>query len=205
MCDFFTGITILAFAIYIYTKVQSDFMNVNIAWFGWSAAVLGLLLILVAALSFTAVVSIGLRSLMWFSSRLSLLITFTALCLGSVMFARQKEVENYLDNNGTTIGLTSEDINVVTEWYTVVACAMFGVAVLELIRFKLSGVFLESVYRVDDEYAALLNEEDKEWQEKLSSNAESREEKYRDLRTYYKVKYAKNIVRDGSTDNRNRI
>ncbi len=117
------------------------------------------------------------------------MVAALGIAMGSAAFALQEKFYNYLDDNGDSIGLNDKDVTLVKTWYMLVAYGTFGLVIVELVRFKLSQGFRESALQMDGEFDALLEEDRRTWDNKISKNKESREEKYNDLRSYYKNKY----------------
>jgi hypothetical protein len=66
---------------------------------------------------------------------------------------------------------------------------LFAVGILCIFKLWVIMGFRSSAERLDDEFEALLTEDNNLWNEKMSINKVSREEKYNDLRAYYKEKY----------------
>lgn len=195
--DFSLGVIFIAFAIYLYTKIGSDFMNVNIAWLGWCSALMGVMLLLVSLFSFCAITSSDCRWAMAPSRVFSLIVALLGIAMGCSAFALKNKFFDYMDESGNDIGLTDKDINLVKSWYLMVAYGTFGLVIIEIIRFKLSQGFREQALQMDGEFDALLEEDRKNWDNKISRNKEDREEKYNDLRSYYKNKYKTNETKDG--------
>lgn len=187
--DFCLGGVFIAFAVFLYTKVQDHFMDVETAWLGWCCAILGILLLLVALFSFCAITSSDCRWTIHPSRAIALLIALLGIGLGSAIFGMQNKFYNYLDSDGDSIGLSSGDIKMIKQWYLVVGYGAFGLVVIELLRFKMSQGFRETALQMDGEFDALLEEDRRNWDNTLSKNKEEREEKYNDLRAYYKNKY----------------
>jgi hypothetical protein len=124
------------------------------------------------------------------SSSLAILLAVLNFGAGVIALVLQGKFYHFLDEHGNEDGITDSDIKVIKNWYTVIACVMLGSCILELIRFQLSSGFRDSADRIDGEFNALLMEDDVEWQNTLQSNTAARSEKYRDLRSQYKAKYA---------------
>jgi len=74
--------------------------------------------------------------------------------------------------------------------YDIIGYALFGICAMQLWRYYSSQGFREQALRIDGEFDALLREEDKHFQDKFSANKSAREEKYDNLRSFYKNKYA---------------
>lgn len=190
--DFCLGGIFIAFAVYLYSKLGDNFMNPNTAWLGWCCAILGILLILVVLTSFCAITSMGCRWVMAPSRMFALVVALLAIALGSAAFGLQPKFFHYLDDHGNEDGLSDSDITLVKNWFLTVAIGAFGVAVIEVIRFKLSQSFRENALELDNEFDNLLEQNAKDWNNKIATNQADREEKYNDLRSYYKAKYNTN-------------
>lgn len=187
--DFCLGAVFIAFAIYLYTKIGGHFMDIEAAWLGWCCAILGLLLLLVSLFSFCAITSSDCRWAMHPSRVIALFIAALALSMGCAAFAVQDKFYHYLNDEGDEIGLSSSDVNLIKNWYLLVAYGTFGLVILELLRFKMSGGFRQTALQMDGEFDALLEEDKRNWDKTISKNTEDRSEKYNDLRSYYKNKY----------------
>lgn len=190
LLDFLAGSMFITFAIYLYTKMGKENSTSESAWMCWSCGILGSLLLVVSFFSFCAIVHRGCRCLMWMSSHLALLLAALNLGAGIVALTLQSKFYSYLDKHGNEDGITDSDITVIKDWYTVIACVLMGSCILELVRFQISRGFHESAERIDGEFNALLMEDDLEWRKELQNNNSARTEKYRDLRSHYKTKYA---------------
>ena len=187
--DFCLGGVFIAFAIYLYTKLQDDFMNVHTAWLGWCCALIGILLLFVSLFSFCAITSSDCRWAMNPSRAIALLVAALGVSMGSAAFALQTKFYGYLNDNGSSMGLSTSDVKLVKTWYVLVAYGTFGLVVIELVRFKLTQGFREKALQMDGEFVALLEEDRRTWDNKISKNKGDREEKYNDLRSNYKNKY----------------
>lgn len=190
LVDFLAGSMFITFAIYLYTKMGEENTTSESAWMCWSCGILGTFLLVVSAFSFCAIVHKGCRCLMWMSCHLALLLAAMNLGAGIVALVLQNKFFSYLNKHGNEDGITDSDIKIIKDWYTIIACVLMGSCILELVRFQFSRGFHESAERIDGEFNALLAEDDLEWQNKLHSNTNARAEKYRDLRSHYKNKYA---------------
>lgn len=190
LIDFLAGCMFLIFAIYLYTKFDDGNVNGESAWMVWCSGLLGVLLLLTTFFSFAAITNRGCRCLMWMSCQLALVLSALDLGAGISAIVLQKRFYSYLDEHGTENGITETDIQDIKNWYLVIACMMLGSCILEIVRFMLSRGFKDTSQRIDGEFGALIDQEDQEWQTKLRSNNEARSEKYRDLRSHYKEKYA---------------
>lgn len=189
LLDFLAGCMFLIFSIYLFTKFDGN-LESNSAWLVWSCVALGIMLLLTSMLSFVAITQQGCRCTMWMSSRLCTLLAVFEFAVGVAAFIIKKRFFNYLDDHGSSEGITTTDAQDIKNWYVVMACTMLGSCVVEILRFQLQRGFSDSSQRIDGEFGALLDEEESEWQTKLRSNNATRSDKYRDMRSHYKNKYA---------------
>ena len=132
----------------------------------------------------------GCRWLVNPSSFLAILVAVLSLALGSASLAEKNKVFSYLDNDGSDAGLSSKDISLIKTWYNIISYGLFGLFALEIIRFIIGRRYRESALRIDGEFDALLSEDDRRWNNKISENKSARGSKYEDLRAHYKAKYA---------------
>ena len=61
--------------------------------------------------------------------------------------------------------------------------------VVEVMRCRASSYYRTNASRMDDEFGALLAEEDRAYAQKMSTNKKDRTEKYDNLREFYQKKY----------------
>lgn len=189
--DFVLGVGLCVFGFYLYEKVGSDaFMNPEIAWLCWLVCLLGVLLFFTSMLSFCSITNSGCRWGVMFSSHIGLIVAILSLTVASTCLGMKGQVTDYLNSNGPTLGLGDSEINFIMTWYSIIAYVLFGLCIFELLRYRTSKSFRETVLRVDGEFDALLAEEDKQWSTRMTANQSAREEKYADLRSHYKQKYS---------------
>lgn len=190
LVDFLAGCTFVVFAIYLYENLDYEDVGNEGAWMGWCCGILGGLLLIESFFSFCAIVHKGCRCCMWWSCWLALLLAALNLGAGVMALALQKKFYHFLDDHGNAEGITDSGILIIKNWYTVIASVMLGLCILEIVRFQLSRGFKESSRRIDGEFDSLLMQDDENWQERLRDNTSARTEKYNDLRSHYKAKYA---------------
>jgi hypothetical protein len=191
--DFLLGSMFLVFAIYLYVKLGGDMSSdLYNAWIGWFCGISGCLLLGVSFFSFVAIVSPGCRGMMAVSKVLALLLVFVNAGAGVSAFILQQRFYAYLDDNGNSVGITDNDITVIKQWYLIMCCALFASVILEVLRFHLSQGFRTQAERIDGEFGALLQEEERGYQAKMQESSSTRADKYSDLKAYYKWKYANN-------------
>jgi hypothetical protein len=103
----------------------------------------------------------------------------------------KNKIFSYLENNYNNLGVQQSEVLWIKTWYNVIAYALFGLCVMELVRFKLSLGYKNRIIRVDGEFDALLEEDNRKWKESLIESRQCRSEKYKELRSHYKAKYSK--------------
>jgi hypothetical protein len=190
LVDFLLGCVFLVFAIYLAKKLGGDMTDIYNAWIGLFCATSGCLLLGVSLFSFLAITNAGCRCMMAVSKVLALLIVGVNAGAGVSAFVLQKRFYKYLDDNRNTVGITDSDIDIIKQWYLVICCALLVSVILELLRFHLSQGFCSASQRIDGEFGALLQEEELGHQTMMQEHSSARADKYNDLRSYYKGKYA---------------
>ena len=197
LIDLLIGIVLISFGVFLEIKIKFS-THLDEAWLCWSILLLGILLILTCVLSTCAVTSSSCRWASIPSAYIGLFISVLSLALATSALILQNKIFKYIDNNGDELGLTTKDITFIEQWYSVVSYTLLGLFILEIIRYRYSINFRETALRLDGEYDNLLAEEEKQWKDRFSTNKQVREEKYNDLRDYYKSKYNNN---DSENDN----
>lgn len=201
LIDFAVGIVLVAFGLYLEVKLGTNFMNIHTAWLCWSCLILGILLLTVSMLSFCAISSTSCRCCSIPSGYLGILVAIVSLVLGSVSVALKSKMFEYFDNSGSATGLTTNEITLIENFYQFIAYGFFGLCVIQLLRFRASISFRENALRLDGEYDALVDQDDRNWSQKFSANSAARKEKYDDLRQHYKNKYSiKGSLEDGKDE-----
>jgi hypothetical protein len=210
LIDILLGGFLIGLGIYLRLKVgESFFQDEHTGWLALSTEVMGVLMLLVSLTSLLAIMnsgrntaffshpfpllnmnSIGCRWMAYPSGYLALIEAILALSLGIAALSLQDSVLSYLDENGEDMGLSDEDLSLLETWYNIIAYGMFGLCVLEIVRFRFSMRYRADALRLDGEFDALLAEDQKNWNQKIHTNQVAREGKYDDLRAYYKAKYA---------------
>lgn len=135
------------------------------------------------------IILIGCRWLSIPSGYLALIVAFFALSLGIAALAKKDTVFNFLTDSGSSVGLSNKQIKIVETWYQITAYVMFGLCIVEIIRYRESMKYRELALKIDNEYETRLIEDDKKWNEQMYVNKVTREEKYSDLKAHYKAKY----------------
>eukprot|EP01038_Epipyxis_sp_PR26KG_P005430 gene5430-7521_t len=188
--DFSLGCVMLSFSVYLYLQFQGDVYNPNTSWIIWCSLILGALLLLVSVFSICAITSKSCRWGIVPSRYFCLILALMSLAMGSTSLALQKQFTEFIDTEGSsTYALSQHEINLIKDWYTVLSYGWFCMTVLQILRYALSQGFRENALRMDGEFDALVEEDNKHWNEKLAYTKVSAEEKYNDLRQYYKEKY----------------
>lgn len=190
LIDFCVGMLLGVWGFYLYTKLgSSSFTDPSIAWLEWISLILGVLLLTSSFLSFCAIANSSCRWAVIPSSYIGLLVAILALLLATLLLSLEPRLHTYLSNHGAAIGLNTAEISDVEKWCRIMAYSLFTLTAVQLLRYRVSRGYREAALRVDGEFDALLAEEDKLFQERFLSNREAREEKYDNLRSFYKNKY----------------
>lgn len=189
--DFMLGSSILAFGLTLYQKIGgASFTDAHVAWVCWFSVIIGILIILSLIFSCCAVTGgENLRCCVTPSKYMSMLVGLLALGMAVGSLAEKSEVYDQLDSNGEKYGLSEEDIGLIKEWYGFIAPVCAGIFILSIIRYRASTHFRKNISKLDGEFQALLDEDDKAWSNKVENNKASREEKYKKLRSHYSEKY----------------
>ena len=188
LIDLLIGIVLISFGVYLELKIKFS-THLDEAWLCWSILLLGILLILTCVLSTCAVSSSSCRWASIPSAYIGLFISLLSLVLATAALILKNKIFNYINNNEDELGLSSRDVTFIENWYSVVAYVLFGLFILEIVRYRYSINFRETALRIDGEFDNLLEGEEKQWKDRFSTNKQVREEKYNDLRAYYKSKY----------------
>ena len=190
LVDFVVGMVLGVFGFYLYGKLgPSSFTDIRIAWLEYLCLTLGVLLLTSSFLSFCAITNTNCRWAVIPSSYIGILVSILSLLLGSLVLSLQKQTHNFLNDHGTSVGLSSSDIDVIEKWYVYMGYCLLGLCVVEFLRFRVSRGYREAALRADGEFDALLAEEDKQYADRYAVHKSQREEKYDGLRAYYKNKY----------------
>eukprot|EP01042_Synura_sphagnicola_P005380 gene5379-6863_t len=131
------------------------------------------------------------RCLASFAAYPAVLVALLDLAAGVAAVQLQRLVLSYLSDHRDSLKLTDGDISVIRSWYVVIAIGFFASLVLEAMRVWFNAGFSDTARRIDNEFSALLTEEDRKWEESSSERAQMTSEKYSALRAYYKKKYSR--------------
>lgn len=183
--DIALGLSLLSFTIYLFHALGSKFSDEKAAWVGWCSGSLGLLLFITAMLSLLASLTPGCRWTIIPSNFLSLIAFVYALVLAILSLVKKSRLFDYIDDSD----LNDNQTNTIKTWYSVISFSLLGIAVIQLIRILLSTSFREQALRVDNDFKVSLLEDQRIYEEKLSSGKVEKEKKYRDLKEYYRTKY----------------
>eukprot|EP01031_Cornospumella_fuschlensis_P037874 gene37874-46007_t len=111
------------------------------------------------------------------------------LLRSSVAIGLRIPFNSYLDDNGSSLGLTDSDIDTIHAWYIVVVAFFFTSTIIQAVRIWLCQGFLLSAERIDGEYSALAAAEEGDWQSQFQAKKVTTSEKYKNLREHYKKKW----------------
>ena len=199
--DFLLGCSFLVFAIYLWSKLGANFQHAEIAWLGWSCLLLGILLLSLCAFSFCAIATKECRCLLSPTDWIAVLIVLMCLVLGIVSIELRSLFLSELRDNGNKWGLSNSDFDTIDSWYYVVCVGFFVSMAFEILRVFFTHGYKNRAVRIESEFENLLNQEQKEWEDRFASNKTHTERKYKDLRSYYKQKYAKPVdTAEGALD-----
>lgn len=189
--DFSVGMMLGIFGFYLYGKLGTEsFSDVRIAWLEYLSLALGVLLLSSSLLSFCAITNTSCRWAIIPSAMIGVVVAVLSLLLGCLVFGLKSKTHTYLSEHGSSIGLTQVEIDDIEKWYNIIGYALFGLCLVQILRYRTSRGYREAALRVDGEFDALLADEDKMYQERFQANKGVREEKYENLRSYYRNKYA---------------
>ena len=195
--DFFIGGMFLTFGIYLRAHLGSDVDNVHTAWLAVLMLVLGALLLLIVALSFTSLHLTTCKGGVVFSGYLALLVSISSLIMGITAIVVRGDLFDYLDSNQDDIGLDDDDVSSIKEWYSWIIFGLFCSFCLQFVRYKWSSFLYQNFTILDSRYQGLLSLEEDEYEIRSNADRAERAERYGNLRNHYKNKYA---ARDSNED-----
>jgi hypothetical protein len=131
------------------------------------------------------------RFLAKFTDYLAVIVVLFDLAVGVAAFKLQPLVLNFISDNQHDMALTDKDVHVIKAWYQVIAFGFFVSLVLESVRVWCNAGFGETARRMDNEFASLMSEEDRNWDQISSERAQMTNDKYSALRKYYRQKYSR--------------
>jgi hypothetical protein len=190
--DFILGLALITFAIFLQSKLGTEYSNIDTEWFAYGILGLGILLLLTTLFSFCSIVNSSCRFCASPASYLSFFIALLSATMATFALWKKSNIYDYLDDHYKEIGLDSNDVDTIKTYYIYTAYALYGLCIIELLRSRASSNLREQQLRIDGEYDNLLNENDKQWANTLESNKIDRKEKYENLKNHYKTKYDRN-------------
>jgi hypothetical protein len=189
--DLIIGVLVMVFGIYMYDKLGWDsFQHVDVAWLAWGCLFYGILIFFSALLGFCGTSSISCRCCVAPSSWLGIIIALLSVIFGIMCFALKKKFYAYINDEHEDLGLSDHEVTTLKHYYSALGYFLMFVCILEIFRFRASRNFREYITRKDGEFDALLAEEEQQYAQRDALNAAHREDKYDNLRSYYKNKYA---------------
>ena len=183
-----TGVGCIVYAVNMFYSLFPHDMNLRIAWISWGLAIDGTFLAIETLFCFIAITT-TCRSIIVVSKFVVVLAAISSLALGITALIRKPSVYDYLDEGSDKTALSDKQTSDIKDWYVIGAYALFSVGILCFIKLWFMIGFRTAAERLDDEFEALLTEDKALWDDKMSINKVTREEKYSDLRAYYKQKY----------------
>ena len=189
--DFILGVLMLYFAFSMYDKIGNEaFVNPDLGWLCWLTLGIGLLLVLSVLMASCGLT--GGDNMRWWltpSAYLGMLVGLVATVIAVVVFEEKTDVYDHLDQHGTDYGLTTDEIADIKSRYTFIGPTLLAIFIIQVFRYRASGHYRRNIGRLDGEFEALLEEDDRAYADKLQNNKNQREAKYDNLRTHYKNKY----------------
>jgi hypothetical protein len=195
LLDFILGWGFVALGFYVCHEmgVQS-YTNDKIAWVALACMIVGGLMVFVVFLSFVAITNVGCRCLSYPSGFFALMISIITLAVGIAACVREKDIYKYINEHAVEDGIPQDQVQLFKSFYQIIKYSMFALCVEQFVRFRASMTYRSAALRLDGEYDALLDEDQKKWNERVEYNRVNRQEKYSDLRSHYKDKYSTNNV-----------
>jgi hypothetical protein len=191
LVDLTFGVLMLWFGLLLYDQIGSSaFTNPHVAWLCWLSTLIGTFLslsVLMAACGLTG--GEGMRWCVTPSSYLGILVGILAALISIPVFTEKNDVFDHLNSHGVEYGLTQPEIDHIESWYKFIGPILVLIFILQILRFRASNHYRNNIGKLDGEFEALLEEDDKAWADKLENNKVQREEKYNNLRDHYKNKY----------------
>lgn len=189
--DFLFGILLLAFFIMLSKQLGSDaFSNPKVAWLSWLSGIIGALLIFCCLLSACGLTGgEGCRWCVTPSAWLGMIVGILALVMAIMIYALKDQIYEHLDTSGESYGLTASEISTIESWYKFTGVVLIMSFLVEVMRCRVSSYFRANVGRLDGEFDALLADEEKVHAQRMQENRTAREEKYDNLRDFYRQKY----------------
>jgi hypothetical protein len=189
MIDFLLGCLLITFTLYLISALKDNITDIHVSWLAFGCCILGFLLFLTSIFSFCAVASTNCRMMAHPTDYLAILIVVLDFALGVTAVKLEPIVRSYLDSSGKDVGLSDSDISTIKTWYIAIWGSLFASLFLEVLRVWFNRGFADTSKRMDREYANLLDEENRQWDEKLEDNKVHTIEKYKKLRDHYRDKY----------------
>jgi membrane-associated HD superfamily phosphohydrolase len=194
LVDFVLGCLLLAFGFYISLALGPHSEEANVVWLQTLSIIVGILLLLIVSLSFSAIYfTYSCKCGILVSGYLALLLSFLAMITVIVALALRGEFFGYLNEKGSSIGLSDSDVQNIEDFYYFVVFALFLSCFIELLRFQMSKLLYSNFIRIEGNFQKLLGEEDEDYEIRLNANMIRRAEKYDSMRSYYKSKYSNDV------------
>lgn len=190
LIDFFVACMFLTFGIYFHTQLGSETSDIHTAWLAYVVLLLGATLLVIVALSFTSMNITTCKIGVVISGYLALFVSITSFIMAITALVVRVDLFDYLDSHREDLGLSSEDLDSIREWYSWVIFGLFCSFILEFIRYKWSSFLYRSFSIQDAKYQSLLAQEEDEYEVKINAGRTERAERYGNLREHYKNKYA---------------
>lgn len=167
-----------------------DVDDIHTAWLAFLVIVVGSLMLLVVVLSFASLHLLDCKLGVVASGYIALFISITSIVMGITAIVVKGDLYTYLDSEGGDMGLSDDDAETIKHWYNWIIIGLFCSFCLQFIRFKWSTFLYKNFSAQDVRYQSLLALEEDEYVVKLNAGRAERTERYDNLRSHYKNKYA---------------
>jgi hypothetical protein len=201
LIDFAIGIVLLSLGLFLKVNMGSDFGKGQTSWVGWIAFGMGGMLVLVSFLSLMAIEMACCRWAILPSGYLAIILSIVALGSAIALLIMHEKFIDYLDDNHSDVGLSTNDVSTIKTWYMIAVYSSFFVSVSSLIRFFSSRPFYNSAVKIDGDFANLIDIHDRLMDEEHDEKRELIYEKYDTLRDHYRNKYNRDGARDHNARN----
>eukprot|EP01039_Chlorochromonas_danica_P000991 gene992-1075_t len=191
LVDFCFGCALLSFSVYLFAQLGEDAYDPSVAWLCWCCIAIGLLTWLIVMCSVCAIANVDCRWAMRPSAFLSGLAAIINLVLGILGLALRHLFNVYLQDHGTEMGLSDQDLYMIKTWYLVIVIFFFCSVLSHGLRIWMSNGFVETSRLIDSEFESILTRETEEWEHAFDKKQSSTKEKYRNLRDYYKQRFGR--------------
>ncbi len=197
MVDATVGLFLTIYGVYLFLKLKLDLHANQQTVFCFLILSTGILLVLCAVFSFTAMTNSGCRSCIHISKHLGIIVGSIAFGLGVAAVLQKKKTYQYIDENYADLGLNVNDKKFIENSYAFISYGLLVISLEQILRYRASANYYDHIVGADREYKLLEDREEDDWQTKVESNKSNRKEKYSDLKQQYRQKYFGNAETGG--------